>query len=311
MRTDSLHTVWQTLMLYPTSWASPGRPKKTSLSARSPPSSAYPGTLPTTRSACQRARKQNTSRPSCNGSPSQNTCWTMCKDYMENYCMPATFYPLDEHTSPTWRPSWEFATMTVLSAGVHHSAELRSTFSGGRRSSPSLPSSGTSQDPSPLLTPTLTQTLALKLVLGSRSATDGGPGSFYQGGKPTAETLNKPTNDIFKHIHALSEVQGVLFHMRYVPSKENPADGPSRGEYYHSSLLLPAITIPMSLRQYIHDFDVPCSPAESLLIQQGEAPIPLPRADCLSLQQERTAINTALEEYARTIFAQTQYWLDG
>ena len=151
------------------------------------------------------------------------------------------------------------------------------------------------------LTPTTPRGTHTKIFGDNRGVVEG----WWKG-----RSRNKPTNDIFKHIHALSEAQGVLFHTRYAPSKENPADGPSRGEYYHSSLLLPAITIPVSLRQYVCDFDAPCSPAESLLIQQGEAPIPLPRADRLSLQQERTAINTALEEYTRTVFAQTQYWLD-
>ena len=58
---------------------------------------------------------------------------------------------------------------------------------------------------------------------------------------------NKPTNDVFRDIHTLSEEKGILFHTRYVPSKENPADNPSRGVYYHQSLLLPAIPIPPPL----------------------------------------------------------------
>ena len=58
---------------------------------------------------------------------------------------------------------------------------------------------------------------------------------------------NKPTNEIFKHIHALVEMQDVHFHSRFVPSKENPADSPSQGKYYHSSLL-PTVVIPQALR---------------------------------------------------------------
>jgi hypothetical protein len=250
----------------------------------------------------------------------RGTRWTMRKSCTESYYMPATFCQPDARISPTWKPSWEFATVTVLSAHAPHPAELRAIFSGGKRGSPNLPSSETFLDPSPSLMPTLTQMLALRLVSASQWATDGEPGGSYQGGKPTAgtsagqkqsvsgssfshlhqpypealtpkslettegslraggraEARNKPTNDIFKHIHALSEAQDILFHTRYVPSKENPADGPSRGEFHHRSLLLPAITIPLSLRQYICNFDAPLSPAESLLLQQGKAPTPSP-----------------------------------
>ena len=122
---------------------------------------------------------------------------------------------------------------------------------------------------------------------------------------------NKPTNDVFKHIHALAEAQDVHFHTRYVPSKENPADGPSRGEYYHNSLLLPAVVIPQTLRQHICDFDAPLTPAESRLVQQGKAPVPLPRSDRASLQREQTAVDHAFEQHARATFDQTQGWLDG
>ena len=121
---------------------------------------------------------------------------------------------------------------------------------------------------------------------------------------------NKPTNEIFRHIHALVEMQNVHFHSRYVPSKENPADGPSRGEYYHGSLLLPAVVIPQALRQHICNFDAPLTPAESCLVQQGKAPVPLPRSDRASLQWEHSAVNHAFEQHAKATFDQTQGWLD-
>jgi len=126
-----------------------------------------------------------------------------------------------------------------------------------------------------------------------------------------ARSQNKPTNKIFKHIHALTETEDVHFHTRYVPSKENPADSPSWGEYYHRSLLLPTVVIPPMLRQYICDFDAPLTPAESFLIQQGKAPVPLPRSDHASLQQERAAMDHAFEWHAKATFTQMQGWLDG
>jgi hypothetical protein len=121
---------------------------------------------------------------------------------------------------------------------------------------------------------------------------------------------NRPTNNIFRHIHDISEAEGIFIHTRYVPSKENPADGPSQGEYYPGSLLLQAITIPLLLRQHICNFDTPLTLTESHLIQQGKAPIPLPRADHSSLHQERAKINASFERHARTTFAQTQKWLN-
>lgn len=151
------------------------------------------------------------------------------------------------------------------------------------------------------LTPTTPRGTHTKVFGDNRGVVEG----WWKG-----RSRNKPTNEIFKHIHALSEAQDVFFHTRYVPSKENPADSPSRGEYYHSSLLLPAIIIPPSLRQYICDFDAPLTPSESGLIQQGKTPVPLPRANHMSLQQERTTINAALEEHARATFSQMQGWVD-
>lgn len=121
---------------------------------------------------------------------------------------------------------------------------------------------------------------------------------------------NRSTNEVFKHVHALSEEEGVHFHTRYVPSKENPADGPSRGEHYQSSLLLPAIVIPSTIRQYVCDFDAPCTPAESHLIRQGKAPTPLPRVDRAYLQQGRAEINHTFEQHAKATFAHTQGWFD-
>jgi len=188
MRTNNSHTAWRTSTPYPMIWASHGKPKKTSPSASSPPSLAFLGTSSTGRSAYQRARRRNTSRPSWTGSQNQSTRWTMHKSCTGSYYTPATSFLLDVRTSPTWRPSWEYATVTALSACAPHPAKLWAIFSGGKRDSPNLPSSETSPDPSPLLMPTLTRMLALRLVLGSRWATDGEPGGSYRGGKPIAGT---------------------------------------------------------------------------------------------------------------------------
>ena len=121
---------------------------------------------------------------------------------------------------------------------------------------------------------------------------------------------NKPTNDVFRDVHALTEEEGIFFHTRYVPSKENPADNPSRGVYDHQSCLLPAILIPLSIRQYLCDFDAPLTPSESQLVWEVKAPSPLPRPDHTSLHQERANFNDELECHARAVFSRMQGWDD-
>ncbi len=44
-------------------------------------------------------------------------------------------------------------------------------------------------------------------------------------------------NEVFKRIHQLQEDSGCFFHARYIQSKENPADSPSRGIYTKRRLL--------------------------------------------------------------------------
>ena len=178
-----------TLMPYLRIWASPGKLQKTFPSVTWPLSLASPGTSPIARLACQIARRRNTFKPSRNGSQSRNTHWMRYKNYTANYYMLATSYPRDVLTSPTWKPSWGHATVTVLSACVPHPAELQAIYSGGRKDSPNQQLSGTSPALLPLSTPMLTQMLALKLVLGSQLATGGEPGDCYQAGKLTAGTL--------------------------------------------------------------------------------------------------------------------------
>ncbi|KAL7282059.1 hypothetical protein ACG7TL_003527 [Trametes sanguinea] len=68
---------------------------------------------------------------------------------------------------------------------------------------------------------------------------------------------NHPTNEVFKRITAELEEQQSRVLTRYVQSAVNPADGPSRGIYPSSTLLLPPIPIPAELRPFIIDFDAP------------------------------------------------------
>jgi hypothetical protein len=64
---------------------------------------------------------------------------------------------------------------------------------------------------------------------------------------------NWETNKVFRRIHDLADSHQCLFVTRYVPSGKNPADAPSRGLYPPRNHLLPAVSIPTALRQYIVD----------------------------------------------------------
>lgn len=66
---------------------------------------------------------------------------------------------------------------------------------------------------------------------------------------------NKPTNEVFRRIHELEKARKVTFHSRYVTSKLNPADDPSRGVYSSHARLLPPIPIPSELQPFLIDFD--------------------------------------------------------
>ncbi|OJA17919.1 hypothetical protein AZE42_12009 [Rhizopogon vesiculosus] len=64
---------------------------------------------------------------------------------------------------------------------------------------------------------------------------------------------SRACNEVFKHIHQVAASAKCTILTRYVPSKENPADGPSQGIYPPPSLLLPKIPIPSELSSFIVD----------------------------------------------------------
>lgn len=66
---------------------------------------------------------------------------------------------------------------------------------------------------------------------------------------------NRETNSIFRRIHArLAALNDEFsFHPRYVPSRDNPADGPSRGIFPPSRFLLPPVTLPDALSKFLVD----------------------------------------------------------
>jgi hypothetical protein len=66
---------------------------------------------------------------------------------------------------------------------------------------------------------------------------------------------NWETNRVFRRIHDLADSHQCVFITRYVTSGENPADAPSRGLYLEPARLLPRISIPVDIRQFVVDLD--------------------------------------------------------
>jgi hypothetical protein len=85
---------------------------------------------------------------------------------------------------------------------------------------------------------------------------------------------NRQTNVVFRRIHDVLSAHECFVITRYVTSKENPADAPSRGVYPPHSLLLPRIPIPDVLRHLVADFDSPPSHQELELRALGRQPQP-------------------------------------
>lgn len=77
-------------------------------------------------------------------------------------------------------------------------------------------------------------------------------------GWKNGRSRNRATNLVFRRIHELLESQGhgTSFHLCYVPSSANPADGPSRGIFPPHHLLLPPIDLPGDLHKLIYEADL-------------------------------------------------------
>lgn len=82
-------------------------------------------------------------------------------------------------------------------------------------------------------------------------------------GWKNGRSRNTYVNEVFKRIHELSlTVPAHGFHTAYVPTKSNPADGPSRAIYPPTHLLLPPITLPEALEPFLVDSQLPLTPTE-------------------------------------------------
>ena len=98
---------------------------------------------------------------------------------------------------------------------------------------------------------------------------------------------NKSVNTVFKRIHNLSTLHRCSFVTRYVPSDENPADGPSRAVFPPRQLLLPPVQIPHELHALIIDYDAEPIPSQRQLQVQGPHPRPLSKPSRLDQHELR------------------------
>lgn len=92
---------------------------------------------------------------------------------------------------------------------------------------------------------------------------------------------NRPTNQVFRRIHSFLKQfnHSLSIHSAYIPSKDNPADPPSRGLYPSIEYLLPEIQLPSDLDWFIVDATRPFSHNELRLFREGRYPSAL--AQCI------------------------------
>lgn len=115
---------------------------------------------------------------------------------------------------------------------------------------------------------------------------------------------NKQTNIVFRRVHAILETRQCTIHTRYVPSKDNPADEPSRGIYPRLTHLLPHIPIPPELHHLIVDFD-----SELAMARSGEHLLPnAQRKPQHELSEnERASINAELDRRGEEFLSCSSY----
>jgi len=113
---------------------------------------------------------------------------------------------------------------------------------------------------------------------------------------------NRAVNLVFRRIHEfiLNLPNRLEIHTTYIPSASNPADSFSRGIYGPRHLLLPPVTIPESIREFIIDATEPLSPTELRHLRNGNYTPPAAKLinRLLTIEQanERAKAERAKEE---------------
>jgi hypothetical protein len=118
---------------------------------------------------------------------------------------------------------------------------------------------------------------------------------------------NKPTNDVFRRIHQLTDRSGCTIHTRYVASALNPADDPSRGVYPPSHHLLPPVDIPAELQEFITDYDAPLTTSELRSRAAGHTPRPQKKSE-RAIPQAYFTLESQIEREGHELFADTESW---
>jgi hypothetical protein len=114
---------------------------------------------------------------------------------------------------------------------------------------------------------------------------------------------NKLTNEVFRRVHEVASAHRCNIHTRYVPSKDNPADDPSRGIYPPPHYLLPAIPCPPELQQFIVDFDAPPRQSEMDASRRGWHPDPLLKPVRLAVEDLSSLSEDWEESFSGTVGA--------
>lgn len=119
---------------------------------------------------------------------------------------------------------------------------------------------------------------------------------------------NPPTNTVFRRIHDLCETAGRTIHTRYVASKDNPADGPSRLVFPPERFLLPPVKIPLHLQHHIVDFDHPPTPIETRLHSEQHFPIATTKTRSNESAQRDAALNFEFERRGEELHREEYFW---
>lgn len=90
-------------------------------------------------------------------------------------------------------------------------------------------------------------------------------------GWKNGRSRNWATNLVFQRTRQLLDSVGSSAHLCYVPSQDNPADGPSRGVYPPERLLLPPITLPGDLERFLVDADLSTSRSRHFVDEESSA----------------------------------------
>ena len=116
----------------------------------------------------------------------------------------------------------------------------------------------------------------------------------------TGRSRNAETNEVFKRIHELLEHRRAILVTRYVNTKQNPADGPSRGIYPPARLLLPRVPLPGPIQAFVVDFDAPWDSREERF-PGGLHPAPKPSLS-VAEHHRRTLASSVTSERHEDLF---------